>query len=85
MLHLFHSKKLHGPKQYSNNCSHPGFAWGMTRSSYEITGGMYELSTLGSSFFNMAISLLNIYSLHCAMAKEYKESLNKLMNKSKNL
>ena len=55
----------------------------MTRSSYEITGGMYELSALGSSFFNMAISLLNKYSLHCTMEKEYKENLNKLMNKSK--
>jgi hypothetical protein len=47
-------------KPYTKNESfHPGFAWAMTRKSYEKIGGLYETGVLGSGDHIMALSFIN--------------------------
>lgn len=40
------------------NYWHPGYAWAMTRKSYEKIGGLFEESILGSGDYYMAMSII---------------------------
>jgi hypothetical protein len=69
------------------NFWHPGFAWAMTRKAYERTGGLYELSILGSGDHNMAQSLIKNgrNSVNNLVTEEYKNSVINWQEKAINL
>jgi len=62
---------------------HPGFAWAMTRKSYEKIGGLYDKAILGSGDNIMMLSLIKneMKSLHEMSTEEYKQSVLEFQEK----
>ncbi len=65
------------------NYWHPGYAWGMNREAYDIVGGLYELSIIGSGDYNMAMSLINKgkLSIDSRTSDGYKKSIEDYQKK----
>lgn len=56
---------------------HPGFAWAMTRESYEKLGGLLDCAILGSGDRHMALSLIGkgAWSYHGGVTEGYREKV----------
>jgi hypothetical protein len=62
---------------------HPGYAWGMNRAAYDITGGLYDRSIIGSGDYNMAMSLINkgCLSVDKRTSEGYKKDVEEYQRK----
>ena len=73
------TKKMTASASASATCNfpHPGFAWAMTRRSYERLGGLYEYSVLGSGDSCMALAFVGraAEALNAAVHQGYLGSL----------
>jgi len=77
-MQTFESFSSHHVREALYDCKwHPGFAWAMTRRAYERTGGLYEVSILGSGDTNMATALRGqgVKSLNAGTTVGYQASL----------
>lgn len=76
-------------KKFSSNklCDfwHPGFAWAMTRKTYEKIGGLYDKGILGSGDNIMAFSFINKsnYYIRDKYNEDYNNSMLEFQEKSK--
>ena len=67
---------------------HPGYAWAMTRKSYEKIGGLYEYGILGSGDYIMMLCLLGnnlSYFDSLKTLEDYRKSVELILPKFKNL
>ena len=69
------------------NMWHPGFAWACTRKAYDRTGGLYELSILGSGDHNMCFCYIGKgeKSVHGDTTAKYKQSVKDYETMAKRL
>ena len=83
----YHYSKNHKYVSHGVNYWHPGYAWAITRTAYEIIGGLYERAILGSGDNIMMFSLLNnvIKSLHEESTIEYKQDVLEFESKMSSL
>ena len=78
-------------KNYNNNNSlnfwHPGYAWAMTRKTFDKLNGLYDKSILGSGDNNMALCFINngIKSINYNATYGYKKSILEYQSKANNL
>ena len=56
---------------------HPGFAWAMTRKSYEKLGGLFQVGILGSGDNVIGLSLIG--KVHIIMNEKYSEDYKSAM------
>jgi hypothetical protein len=70
-----------------NDYWHPGFAWAITRKSYEKMGGLYEKGILGSGDNIMAYSFINkcIHYNNSKYSDDYNNSMLEFQERSKHL
>ena len=66
---------------------HPGYAWAITRKSYERIGGLYENSILGSGDHNMALSFIGHgnKSMNQRTTTGYQQDVLEFQKKSRHL
>lgn len=66
---------------------HPGYAWAMTRKSYEKIGGLYDKGVLGSGDSIMALSFINkVSNMHnINYHSDYNNSMLEFQKKVKGL
>lgn len=70
---------LKSGKPYHKNAKygfwHPGYAWAIKRSTYDIWGGLLDIGILGSGDRHMALSLIGKgdYSYHGGVSDAYKQ------------
>lgn len=65
---------------------HCGYAWALTRKAYNIMGGIFEYSILGSGDYNMAMGILNNEnSIDLNNHESYKKIIKELCKKMCNL
>ena len=71
----------------TTNYWHPGFAWAMTRKTFDQLGGLYDKSILGSGDNNIALCLIQngIKSININASPGYKKSINDYQDKFNNL
>jgi hypothetical protein len=64
---------------------HPGFAWAMTRKSYERIGGLYEIALLGSGDNIMLFSLIGngLTAVNEKSTEDYKNTILQYQKKIK--
>jgi hypothetical protein len=79
--HSFCYMALKSNRPYHKNAKygfwHPGFAWAMTRETYERIGGLLDCAILGSGDRHMALSLIGkgAWSYHGGVTEGYKEKV----------
>lgn len=81
-----HQQSMNRPHAVTNkgyDYWHPGYAWGMNREAYDIVGGLYELSIIGSGDYNMAMSLINKgkLSVDSRVSDGYKRTVEEYQKK----
>jgi len=66
---------------------HPGYAWAITRKSYEKIGGLYDKGILGSGDSIMALSFINksIYMNNINYSDDYNNSMLEYQKKASKL
>ena len=66
---------------------HPGYAWAITRKSYEKIGGLYDRGVLGSGDSIMALSFINkcIYMNNINYSDDYNNSMLEYQKKASKL
>jgi hypothetical protein len=58
------------------NFWHPGYAWACTRKAYEVMGGLYSCSILGSGDHQMSQAFIgNHSSIHTSASDAYKQTV----------
>ncbi len=79
--------KTHDSTKKGFDYWHPGYAWGMNRAAYDLTGGLYERSIIGSGDYNMAMSLIGkgSFSIDRRVSNGYKNSIDEYQARFSNI
>lgn len=60
---------------------HPGYSWAMRKEAWDMLGGLYDVSMLGSGDHLMANAMIGIDTLPETMSQDYRDSLTDWMNR----